>query len=159
MRIDLLSFCDVKGNDKMKKNFIYLTTLLMFFVGMTNVFAVDIQNNGIVSGFDINTNPYSCNGVNKGVYNLTDENNKLYYSALCSVDFPCINGNDACGDIIPYTETNTCYITCDNYTNIANIGTNQHNIWNKISSYPTISCSNGYADTEQYNAAMQKSRN
>ncbi|MDD5980390.1 MAG: SpaA isopeptide-forming pilin-related protein [bacterium] len=140
----------------MKKNFIYLTTLLMFFVGMTNVFAVDIQNNGIVSGFDINTNPYSCSGVNKGVYNLTDENNKLYYSALCSVDFPCINGNDACGDIIPYTETNTCYITCDNYTNIANIGTNQHNIWNKISSYPTISCSNGYADTEQYNAAMQK---
>ncbi len=146
-----MSFCDVKGNDNMKKSFTYFMTLFMFLFGITNVFAVDIKNNGVVPGFDVNTNPYSCNGVNKGVYDLTDENNRTYYSSLCSVDFPCINGNDACSNIIPYTETNTCYITCDNYTNMANMGTNQHNIWNKISSYPTIYCSNGSTDTDKLN--------
>lgn len=128
----------------MKKITIYLVALFAFFFGMTNTLAVDVYNEGGVTGYDVTSNPYSCSGTNKGVFNLKDESGIRYYSALCSVDFPCsYNSSDenACvgQNRYQYTETKKCYVTCDNYVG-TNVGSNQHEIWNKINTYPTGSC-------------------
>ena len=134
----------------MKKITIYLSLLFAFFVGITNLLAVDVYNNGVVTGYDVTSNPYSCNGVNKGVYNLFDENNYRYYSSICSVDFPCSynssNENSCVGqNRYSYTTTNKCYLTCDNYKG-DDVGSNQHDIWNKISSYPVLNCETDPSD-------------
>ena len=134
----------------MKKSLIYLSLLFAFFVGMTDALAVDVYNNGVVTGYDVATNPYSCGGVNKGVYNLFDENNYRYYSAMCSADFPCSYNSPSENTCVGqnhyfYTPTNKCYLTCDNYRG-DDVGSNQHGIWNKISSYPILNCETDPSD-------------
>ena len=142
----------------MKKSLTYLVALFIFFVGITEVFAVDIYNNGVVSGYGVTSNPYSCGGVNKGVYNLLDENDYRYYSSICSVDFPCTAESQSENSCVgqhnySYTETKQCYVTCTNYTG-NNIGTNQHNIWNNISSYPVASCEGETIDSSDLQTGM-----
>lgn len=144
----------------MKKSYVYLTALLLFFVGIMNCFAVDIKTTtGWFPGYGISENPYSCAGVNKGVLDLKDQNNVLYYSADCSVDFPCNpSSGSSCVNTnsYSYNPTGICYITCDNYTDYSKLGENQHKIWNKIASYPHIPCDeNNVTDSEQYDDAVK----
>ena len=76
----------------MKKRLFYLVSAVVFLLGVTDVFAINIYNGGVASGFDLESgNTYTCGDTNKAVLKLQDETNEnqKYYTTSCDVNFPC----------------------------------------------------------------------
>lgn len=146
----------------MKKKLFYLVLLLTFFIGISDCLCADIniKNYGVLDG----TNSYTCGGNTKSILDLRDVDGINYYTKACTDPFPCdeSDSNNTCvgSSEYIYTETLSCYVTCDELSlspsNASDIENNQTTIWNNFSNYKKTSCSEDRINLQNLESAMNE---